>query len=152
MGCYEHHHLVTIGDTNLLGGVYYTRVLEWMGQCRERWFIEQVADAGQLMRDGLFLITRDVTCTFLKEMHLGDPVIVRLAIPHLGHCELHCTMEVIHAVSGDLHASGTQHILCAGADHRFRRWPEPFAAAARLIPGDQRPSVVAAEPRLARVA
>lgn len=136
MSHYDFNHLVTIGDTNLLGGVYYTRVLEWMGQCRERWFIERVIGAGQLMQDGLVLITRDVACTFIKELHLGDPVVVRLRIPHLGHCELHCTMDVLHGITGERHATGTQTILCADASHKFRRWPEAFAAAARLIPGE----------------
>ncbi len=136
MSCYEFHHVVTIGDTNLLGGVYYTRVLEWMGQARERWLIACVAGIDQLLRDGLILITREVSCRFDKELHLGDPVVVRLGIPELGHCELRCIMTVTHAISGERHAIGSQRIVCAGADHRFRRWPPTLAEAAARIPGE----------------
>lgn len=136
MSHYDFCHVVTIGDTNVLGGVYYTRVLEWMGQCRERWLIERVAGVGQLMLEGLILITREVTCTFLKELHLGDPVLVRLTIPQLGHCELHCTMEVIHEITGERHAHGSQTILCANASHTLCRWPQAIADAARQILGE----------------
>ena len=44
MRIFEHKHVVTFGETNLLGNVYFTNFFVWQGECREMFLHEYVPE------------------------------------------------------------------------------------------------------------
>ncbi|OHT78131.1 hypothetical protein BKG69_15915 [Mycobacteroides chelonae] len=73
-------HRVTASDTSAVGPVYYARLIDWQGQCRER--------CGQLgapvfssdLASGYAMLTQSCSCEYLSELYFGDLVAIRLSV------------------------------------------------------------------------
>jgi len=44
---FDCRHLVTFGDTNTAGNVYFARFFDWQGECREKLLAQFYPDAGK---------------------------------------------------------------------------------------------------------
>ena len=64
---FEHKHLVTFGDTNVVGNVYFANYFHWQGECREALMAEKYPEFENDLRRGFGLITDFAHMDFLYE-------------------------------------------------------------------------------------
>lgn len=81
---YEMQHVVTFGETSGVGFVYFSHLIKWQGECRERFGYQYCPDYMRYMR-GLAgeptMLTCTASCEYLGEIWVGDVISVRLSIP-----------------------------------------------------------------------
>jgi acyl-CoA thioesterase FadM len=78
-GKYAIDHIVTFGETSRAGVVYYSRLIEWQGICRERFGFHLCPE--YMKSQELTLLTMSVTCEYLAETFEADHISIRLTIP-----------------------------------------------------------------------
>ncbi|TMR17526.1 acyl-CoA thioesterase [Nonomuraea turkmeniaca] len=76
-------HYVTFGETSAAGFVYYLRLLEWQGHCRERFGYAYCPDYMNRLRGELVMPTCTASCEYLTEIYPNDLISIRLSIPWL---------------------------------------------------------------------
>jgi enediyne biosynthesis thioesterase len=72
--------LITFGETNLVGNVYFAHYLGWQGECRERFIAMHAPGLLDQLRDGLALVTVDCACDFFAELYALDTVCIRMSL------------------------------------------------------------------------
>ncbi|WP_157897298.1 acyl-CoA thioesterase [Mycobacteroides franklinii] len=133
-------HRVTAGDTSAVGPVYYARLIDWQGQCREQ--------CGQLgapvfssdISGDYVMLTQSCSCEFIAELHFGDLVAIRLTVPwvrmHLMKGEYRFErISVSGEKGGELVAKGEQ--IWASARHvdgRMEPCPWPRELVDCVVP------------------
>ena len=80
---YEHRHVVSFEETNLVGNVYYVNYVRWQGRCREMFLLEHAPTVLDELRDGLKLFTISAECEYLAEATAFDEVAIRMRLEEL---------------------------------------------------------------------
>lgn len=114
MRAYEYEHVVTFEDTNLVGNVYFARLVGWQGRCRELFLREHApAVADDLTRD-LRLVTTRVSCEFFAELRAFDVVTVRMTLRAASQTRVAMAFEYLRQAQGgdELVARGEQEAAC----------------------------------------
>lgn len=111
---FEHEHLVTLGDTNLVGNVYFVNYLAWQGECRERFLAEQAPGVLAALTGDLALVTVSCGCSFLRELYAMDLVSIRMSLGgiHDGHITMEFDYYRVNRGPSELVARGTQVVAC----------------------------------------
>ncbi|MGW2662950.1 acyl-CoA thioesterase [Nocardia tengchongensis] len=73
-------HTVTAGDTSAVGPVYYARLIDWQGHCRERAGMAGAPLFSSDIASGYLMLTQSCSCEYLKELHYGDLVAIRVTV------------------------------------------------------------------------
>jgi enediyne biosynthesis thioesterase len=134
-------HIVTAGDTSAVGPVYYARLIDWQGRCRERAGMATApAFSGNISGD-YAMLTQSCSCSYFEELWYGDRVAIRLSVLWV---RLHLMKAVFafHRISapgqqgGELVADGEQMWASArriGNHYEPGPWPRELVdSAARL--------------------
>ncbi|WP_330255540.1 acyl-CoA thioesterase [Nocardia sp. NBC_00565] len=138
-------HTITAGDTSAVGPVYYARLIDWQGQCRER--------CGQLgapifssdISGDYAMLTQSCSCEYLGELYFGDLVAIRLTVlwarMHLMKAEFHYhKINTPGQDGGHLVARGEQMWASArrNADGHYEPcpWPRELADCAATFGAD----------------
>src|SRR2546423_9644932 len=69
---YVYKTTITFGDTDLFRSVYFLNYLKIAGIVRDLWFRDCVPNFGQHLDNGLLLITRNVSCDYIKPLFVFD--------------------------------------------------------------------------------
>ncbi len=77
---YEYSHVVGFEETNLVGNVYYANYVLWQGRCREMFLFDHAPDVIEEIRQGLALVTVDVSCQYLSELFAFDRVSIAMQL------------------------------------------------------------------------
>lgn len=77
---FDHEHLVTFEDTNVVGNVYYVNHLRWQGQCRERFLHEHAPGVVDALGSRLALVTTRCSCEYFAELFPFDRVLVQMSL------------------------------------------------------------------------
>lgn len=77
---FDHEHVVTLEDTNLVGNVYFVNHLRWQGQCRESFLNTHAPGVLDALGDGLVLATTRCSCEYFAELFAFDRVLVRMSL------------------------------------------------------------------------
>lgn len=105
---FEHRHVVTFADTNLVGNVYFAHYLSWQGACRERFLAAHAPAVAARLTDDLALVTLSCSCDYFSELHALDVVSIRMSLRGPEH----------GAEFGAGHAAGPAgHAAGPGAEH-----------------------------------
>lgn len=113
MRAFEHRHIVSFRDTNLVGNVYFSNFIDWQGRCREMFLKEHVPTVMSDLADGLLLVTKGTRCDYFDELHALDEVLIRMTPKDLGPSRLTMSFDYFR-VSGDdeqLIARGEQQVV-----------------------------------------
>jgi enediyne core biosynthesis thioesterase len=110
-GYFEWHHVVSFGETNLVGNVYYAHYLSWQGQCREMFLRETCPEILDELRSGLKLFTLKVECEYLSEISAFDEITLRLRSEELTQTQLAFTFDYLNGTD-HLIARGSQRVVC----------------------------------------
>ncbi|MGW7201061.1 SDR family NAD(P)-dependent oxidoreductase [Streptomyces chryseus] len=80
---YEMEHLVTFSDTTAAGIVYYAKLIEWMGACREQAAFALFPIYAASLGSEATALTLSVSCQYSGEIGLYDRISVCMTIPRL---------------------------------------------------------------------
>jgi enediyne biosynthesis thioesterase len=119
---YEHRHVVTFEETNLLGNVYYVHFIRWQGVCREMFLRDHAPEVlADLGRD-LVLSTVECSCRYGRELHALDAVVIRMRLGSIVWNRFVLEFEYLREEpAGDRSrldpvATGSQEIACMTRD------------------------------------
>lgn len=79
--CYEMRHLATFAETSGAGFVYYSHLITWQSECRERFGYEHCPEYMRGLAGELTMLTCTASCEYLGEIWAADLIAVRLSIP-----------------------------------------------------------------------
>lgn len=137
MRYYEHRHLVSFEETNLVGNVYYVNHVRWQGRVRELFLRDHAPDVIEELSRGLSLATVRVSCEYLAELMAFDEVIIRMQLGELTQSRMTLLFEYWRAgKSGEeLIARGEQEIACLRREgERLTPTPVPQSLREALRP------------------
>jgi enediyne biosynthesis thioesterase len=114
MRAYEHRHIVSFEETNLVGNVYYTRHIQWQGRVREMFLRDHAPDVLLELTRGLSLATLKVSCEYLAELAAFDEVIIRMRLGELTQSRMTLLFEYYRkdGAAEALVARGEQQVAC----------------------------------------
>lgn len=136
---FDYTTTATIGDTDVMQGVYFAHFFKIQGTVRELWVRQAVRDSEQLLRDGLLILTRHASCDYHRHFRLFDPIACRMQIRNLRPASAELVFRFHHGVTGALHAEGLQQVAFAEASGRICRMPDEFREAALLYAEETKP-------------
>ena len=111
---YEHQHIVSFEETNLVGNVYYANYVRWQGRCREMFLRDNAPEVLAELSKGLALATVRVSCEYFSELYAFDNVAIRMSLGGMTQNRITMMFEYWR-VSDDgeeLVAKGEQQIAC----------------------------------------
>jgi len=133
MSKFIHKSVVTIGDTNCFGNVYFLNCLKLSGAVRELWVGSCVKNAAGHLAGGLLLATRNVSCDFIKDYFLFDPIRCEMNVRTIKHASAELEFRFYHDQTNELHAQARHTIVFADRSHKICPILEDFRRAALEI-------------------
>ncbi len=121
---YQHRHLVTFGDTNIVGNVYFANYFHWQGACREALMAETYPEFANDLRRGFGLITEFAHIDFLQESRLFDKVVVCMTVSDLSRTRIEFEFEFTREKDSVLLARGKQAVVWINQQHRPSLMPD----------------------------
>ncbi len=115
MEYYEHRHVVSFEETNLLGNVYYAHPIRWQGRVRELFLRDHCPELLAELEGDLALITVHCSCDYLDQLKAFDQVLIRLRLGDLTQSRLTLLFEYWRRRPGTtdlLVARGEQRVVC----------------------------------------
>jgi len=111
---YEHKHVVSFDETNLVGNVYYANHIRWQGLCREMFIREHAPGLLEELKRGLLLVTIRCSCEYYAEVFAFDEIAIRMRLVDTTQNRITMGFEYLrHTSSGDeLVARGEQQVAC----------------------------------------
>ncbi|MGW6456629.1 acyl-CoA thioesterase [Streptomyces sp. NPDC055078] len=134
-------HQVTAGDTSAVGPVYYARLIDWQGRCREQAGMLGAPLFSSDISGDYAMLTRSCSCEYERELWYGDLVAIRLTVPwvrmHLmkGEFRFHRITEPGQP-GGELIALGEQIWVSArraGGEYEPAPWSRELVDAAEAL-------------------
>jgi acyl-CoA thioesterase FadM len=120
----EYRHLVTFGDTNSAGSVYFSKYFSWQGESRERLLARFYPEFVEDLRHGSTMITESAHLDFFNEAALFDEVVTRLTVTGLTRSRIGFAFEFVRARDGKLLARGHQAVIWTNQQRRPSLMPD----------------------------
>src|ERR1700685_4318901 len=116
---YEHRHVVSFEETNLVGNVYYVNYVRWQGRCGEMFLLEPAPTVLDELRDGLKLFPITAECEYLSESTAFDELAIRMRLEELTQTQIGFAFDYVRLADGkeELIARGRQRIACMRGDN-----------------------------------
>jgi len=134
---YEYRHVVGFEETNLVGNVYYANHVRWQGRCREMFLRDHAPSVLGDLANGLALVTTEVGCRYLGELHAFDQIAVRMRLAGQGQTWLALAFEYVRAGPDgeETVARGEQRVACMRREGGgYVPTPVPVALRQALVP------------------
>ncbi|MBB5120220.1 hypothetical protein AF335_17320 [Streptomyces eurocidicus] len=139
-------HVVTAGDTSAVGPVYYARLIDWQGRCREQAGITYAPIFSSDICGDYAMLTRSCSCEYSEELWFGERTAIRMTIPWV---RMHLMKGVFRYYritqpgqqGGELVATGEQVWASAhrvGDHYEPGPWPRELVDCAALLGADVR--------------
>jgi enediyne biosynthesis thioesterase len=137
---FDHRHVVSFEETNLVGNVYFSHFMRWQGQCREMFLREHAPEVLADLGGGLKIFTVTCSCEYLAEVSAFDEISVRLYLEELTETQVAFAFDYVRLNgAAEQHvARGLQRVVCmraavggilpARVPESLRRALAPFAA------------------------
>lgn len=136
---FVHSLIVTIGDTNMMGNVYWLNYLKWFGQARELFmlnFVNPLIPEG--MRTPEFfkqidtdIITLNVQMDFKHPSQFGDRLEVKIQSRNFHESRVEVVCEITNLETGQIVAVGVQGLAFTNMAGKIIRMPEPIRVLAK---------------------
>jgi enediyne biosynthesis thioesterase len=129
MAVYEFRHVVSFGETSLVGNVYFSHYFDWQGRCREGFLREHCPEVlDQLTNRELAFFTRSAHCDFVGEwgFHGLDEVLIRMRLAKFRGGRMSLDFLYSNAARPDeIVARGSQDVSCK-VQREGTWYPDPF--------------------------
>jgi enediyne core biosynthesis thioesterase len=134
---YEHRHVVSFEETNVVGNVYYVNPIRWQGICREMFIHEHAHALLSDLANGLLLVTVRCSCNYFAEIFAFDEILIRMRLSELTQNRITMTFDYARrdGAGEQIVARGEQQIACMRRDSQ-RSVPVPVPSVLReaLLP------------------
>ncbi len=126
---YEYRHLVTFGDTNTAGSIYFAKYFSWQGECREKLLAQFYPEFANDLRQGFSMITEFAHTDFFGEAALFDQLLIKLTVTALTRSRIEFEFEFIREPDAKLLARGRQAVIWTNQQHRPSLMPDKLYEA-----------------------
>lgn len=133
---YEYFVRITLEETNIEGTVSHDQFARMFGKARELFALEGIPKFAAQMGRSFFLQTISASYNFKKNFKFGNTVITRVRLLKIGNSSLEIGAEFINAQTQEVHATGSQIIVCTNLNGKPIRIPDEL----RLILMEALPS------------
>ncbi len=130
---YVYKTTITFGDTDLFRSVYFLNYLKIAGVVRELWVRDCVPNFDRHLEDGLLLITRNVSCDFIKPLFVFDVIRCEMTVERLRITSAELVFHFYKDNTDELHAMGRHKIVLADHTQKLCPMPKDFHEAAKNI-------------------
>jgi enediyne biosynthesis thioesterase len=124
---FEYCFTTTFEDTNVVGNIYFANYARWQGKCREMFLKEYCPEVADEIKDGLALITLDLSLRFIGQLFAFQDVIIRMRLGSISGSRMQMLFSYFRSdpTGDELVCEGSQAMACmrAGQDGRM----EPVA-------------------------
>jgi enediyne core biosynthesis thioesterase len=76
--CYEYKFVTGFEETNVVGNIYFANYAVWQGKCREMFLYEYCPDIIEEIKNGLHLITLDLSIQYIAQLFAFNKVVMRM--------------------------------------------------------------------------
>jgi|WetSurMetagenome_2_1015567.scaffolds.fasta_scaffold853038_1 enediyne core biosynthesis thioesterase len=121
---FECRHLVTFGDTNTAGSVYFAKYIAWQGECRERLLAQFYPEFAQDLKHGFGMTTEFVHQEFFSEATLFNQLLIKLTVTALTRSRIEFEFEFLREQDSQLLGRGRQAVIWTNAQHRPSLMPD----------------------------
>lgn len=124
---FEHRHVVTFEDTNVVGNVYFARYLSWQGSCREMFLRDHAPEVFAHLATDFALVTVRCSCEFFDELRVSDEVLVAMTLREIRQNRVVMGFEYMRIWPGrpTVVARGEQEVACMRRTEGVLR-PDPI--------------------------
>lgn len=137
---YQHRHVATLDETNMVGNVYFAHYLRWQGHCREHFLAEHAPGVlAALQAQQLAMVTVSCSMDYYAECFAFDAIEISMALRASTGNRI--VMDFDFQRGTQLVARGTQTVACM---RRFESGVMPteipgelVRALRRFAPGDE---------------
>ena len=133
---YVYKTTITFGDTDYFRSVYFLNYLKIAGVVRELWVRDSVPNFDQHLEQGLLLITRNVSCDFIKPLFVFDVIRCEMTVERLRITSAELVFHFYKDSTNELHAMGRHKIVLADRTQKLCPMPKDFFEAAKRIQWD----------------
>lgn len=130
---YVYKTTITFGDTDLFRSVYFLNYLKIAGTVRELWVRDCVPNFNQHFDNGLLLITRNVSCDYIKPLFVFDTIRCEMTVERLRITSAELVFSFFKDGTDDLHAIGRHKIVLADRSQKLCPMPKDIFEAAKQI-------------------
>jgi enediyne biosynthesis thioesterase len=112
MRTFEHQHIVSLEETNVVGNVYYANHVRWQGRCREMFLRAYAPEILDEFQNGLAIATLRVSCEYYIELRAFDEITLRMRAGKITQNRLEMLFDYVR-MNGDqeeLIARGEQEV------------------------------------------
>ncbi len=127
---FECRHLVTFGDTNTTGSIYFANYFIWQGECREQLLARFFPEFTDHLIRGFTLTTESASQEFYGEATLFDVILIRLSIASLTRSRIELEFEFVREQDGKLLGRGAQAVVWTNPQRRPSLMPDKLFDAA----------------------
>ena len=121
---YRHRHLVTFGDTNAAGNVYFANYFHWQGECRETLLAQAYPEFARDLERGFGMITEFAHMDFLREALLFDTVLIDMSVTSLSRTRIEFHFDFLRESDSEKLCSGQQAVVWVNAQQRPSLMPD----------------------------
>ncbi len=115
---FEYRHLVTFGDTNSAGSVYFAKYFSWQGECREKLLAQFYPEFARDLKLGYGMTTEFAHQDFFSEAVLFDQLVIRVTVTALNRSRIEFEFEFVREHDGVLLGRGRQAVIWTNPHHR----------------------------------
>ncbi len=126
---FEFRHLVTFGDTNTAGSVYFAKYFAWQGECREELLAQFYPEFAEDLKQGFGMTTEFAHQDFFNEAALFAQLLIRLTVTTLTRSRIEFEFEFIREQDGKLLGRGKQAVIWTNSQHRPSLMPDKLYEA-----------------------
>ena len=132
---FECRHLVTFGDTNTAGSVYFTKYFEWQGECREKLLAQFYPEFANDLKKGFGMTTEFAHQDFISEAVLFDQILIRLSVAALTRSRIEFEFQFVREQDNRLLGRGSQAVIWTNPQHRPSLMPDKLYEATKTYFG-----------------
>jgi enediyne core biosynthesis thioesterase len=121
---FEYRHLVTFGDTNTAGSVYFAKYFAWQGEYRERLLAQFYPEFANDLKRGFGMTTEFAHQDFFSEATLFEQLLIRLTVTALTRSRIEFEFEFIREQDSRLLARGKQAVIWTNPQHHPSLMPD----------------------------
>jgi enediyne biosynthesis thioesterase len=119
---------VYLGDTNLVGNVYFANYFYWQGMAREEFFRQLISDPMFFIKKEIKLVTLEANIRFKKEALLFDEIEIRIKPENVKFATFDIVFTFVNKNTGEILAEGKQKIGFVDKDNKVVPIPKELVS------------------------
>jgi enediyne biosynthesis thioesterase len=105
---YEYRFVTSFEETNVVGNIYFANYAVWQGKCREMFLYEYCPDIIAEIKNGLHLITLDLSIQYIGQLFAFNKVVMKM------YMEAQSVSRILMRFEYYLEKEGELTLVCKG--------------------------------------